>query len=149
MSGLNQIKQKAKLSLDEMYDNESVGKPATQNSGNTSIHKSENKENNPSITSKITEDDEIKSKPEIEALSSKEQSIIVSEKQKLRHLQKYQNPNQMTNQKSNTYKMTFVLSEKTFKEFNDLYAKRMLKGCKTDKSDLINEAIEWLVKMEE
>ena len=44
--------------------------------------------------------------------------------------------------------MTFNLTEETYKAFNDLYANRMLQGRKTEKSELICEAIQWLIKME-
>lgn len=50
--------------------------------------------------------------------------------------------------KANSYKMTFQLSEKIYKAFNDLYAKRMLEGRKTEKSELICEAIECLLTLE-
>ncbi|WP_213106463.1 hypothetical protein [Candidatus Protochlamydia amoebophila] len=48
-----------------------------------------------------------------------------------------------------TYKMTFNLTEDIYKAFNDLYANRMLKGRKTEKSEMICGAIQWLIKMEE
>ena len=51
-------------------------------------------------------------------------------------------------QKVPTCKMTFNLTEDIYKAFNDLYAQRMLKGRKTEKSELICEAIQWLIKME-
>ena len=50
--------------------------------------------------------------------------------------------------KAPTYKMTFNLTEDVYKSFNDLYAHRMLQGRKTEKSEMICEAIEWLIKME-
>jgi hypothetical protein len=52
-------------------------------------------------------------------------------------------------QKPATFKMTFNLTEEIYKAFNDLYAKRMLQGRKTEKSELICEAIQWLIQMEE
>lgn len=45
-------------------------------------------------------------------------------------------------------KTTLYLTEKLFKAFNDIYAKRMLEDRKTDKSALICEAIELLVEKE-
>jgi len=52
-------------------------------------------------------------------------------------------------QKIPTYKMTFNLTEDIYKAFNDLYANRMLQGRKTEKSEMICEAIQWLIKMED
>lgn len=60
----------------------------------------------------------------------------------------YSNSNQQM-QKIPTYKMTFTLTEDIYKAFNDLYANRILLGRKTEKSDMIREAIQWLIKMEE
>ena len=48
-----------------------------------------------------------------------------------------------------TFKMTFNLTEFFYKAFNDIYAKRMLQGRKTEKSELICQAIALLVKAEE
>lgn len=106
MSGIDAIKQRTKLSLDEMYDNQPVGRLDNQKT----------------------------SKPEPQQTSKPAPSYPPMKPQ--------QSPKQAS------YKMTFNLSEKAFKLFNDLYAKRMLKGRKTEKSDLICEAIEWLAKME-
>lgn len=50
---------------------------------------------------------------------------------------------------SPTFKMTFTLNERDYKSFNDIYAKRIIQGRKTDKSHLISEAIQLLEKMEE
>lgn len=47
-----------------------------------------------------------------------------------------------------TKKMTLYLTEELYKSFNDIYAKRMLEGRKTDKSVLICEAIQLLVEQE-
>jgi hypothetical protein len=45
--------------------------------------------------------------------------------------------------------MTFNLTEDIYKAFNDLYAHRILQGRKTEKSELICEAIQLLLKLEE
>ena len=50
--------------------------------------------------------------------------------------------------KTPSYKMTFNLTEESYKAFNDLYAKRMLLGRKTEKSEMMSEAIYLLVNAE-
>lgn len=64
----------------------------------------------------------------------------------IQETQKTRNP---PSPKNTSYKMTFQLTENIYKAFNDLYAKRMLEGRKTEKSELICEAIVCLLKMEE
>lgn len=53
------------------------------------------------------------------------------------------------NQRIPTCKMTFNLREDIHKAFNDLYANRILQGRATEKSEMICEAIELLINMEE
>lgn len=48
-----------------------------------------------------------------------------------------------------TYQMTVNLTEDTYKAFNELYANRILQGRKTEKSEMICEAIQCLIKSEE
>jgi hypothetical protein len=45
-------------------------------------------------------------------------------------------------------KVTYYLTEEMYKAFNDVYARRILEGRKTDKSTLISEAVELLYKHE-
>jgi hypothetical protein len=47
------------------------------------------------------------------------------------------------------FKLTFNVNEDTFLAFNEIYAKRMLDGNKTEKSVLICEAIKLLYEKEE
>ena len=58
--------------------------------------------------------------------------------------------NQMIEKNKTAYcrKMTLYLTEEMYKAFNDIYAKRMLEGKKTEKSALICEAVELLRKHE-
>jgi hypothetical protein len=58
--------------------------------------------------------------------------------------------NQMIEKNKTVYgrKMTLYLTEEMYKAFNDIYAKRMLEGRKTEKSALICEAVELLRKHE-
>ena len=90
MARIDEIKKKAKLSMDEMYSSTSESK---------SVH-------NAVSTAK---------QPEKEMCNKK---------------------------------MTLYLSERLFKAFNNIYAKRMLEDRKTDKSELICEAIELLIQKE-
>ena len=54
-----------------------------------------------------------------------------------------------SNEKLRPCKMTFNLSEELYKAFNDLYAIRILQGKKTEKSEMLCEAIKLLLKAEE
>lgn len=45
-------------------------------------------------------------------------------------------------------KMTMYLTEELYKAFNDIYAQRMIEGRKTEKSELICEAVRLLVERE-
>lgn len=47
-----------------------------------------------------------------------------------------------------TKKITAYLTEELFKAFNDIYARRMLEGRKTDKTVLMCEAIQLLIESE-
>lgn len=130
-SGIEEIKIKTKLSLDEMYDNQLDGNPDIQINGNiekkTTIH--------PSVQQEL--------KP---AEHSKNQSPMqVNEKMSVEDKKYFHS--QIT-PKEPTYKMTFNLSPEIFKGFNDIYAKRLLNGRKTEKSELICEAIRLLIQTE-
>lgn len=121
MSGFDAIKKRAKLSLDEMYDSQPVGVLDTQ---------------------KPTKPVTFQTVKPAATLQPAKPAPAATVAPSYPPMKPQQSP------KQSSYKMTFNLSEKAFKTFNDLYAKRMLKGCKTEKSDLICEAIEWLSKME-
>jgi len=161
MSGISEIKKKAKLSIDEMYDNQSVGKLDNQ------------KEGKPESKQTIQPASQLENKPDSHPPGSPSfQEISQSLNNKAGHTTIQQNGKLETNpdvkqetqtirpttifpttkqqtQKIPTYKMTFNLTEDIYKAFNDLYANRMLQGRKTEKSEMICEAIQWLIKMEE
>ena len=126
MSGINEIKKKAKLSIEEMYDNQAVGKLDNQ------------KENNPDNQETNHPDGK-----QINHTTNKQDVGVVVKSAAIFATAKQQT------KKIPVYKMTFNLTEDVYKAFNDLYANRMLQGRKTEKSEMICEAIQWLVKMEE
>lgn len=152
MSGISEIKKKAKLSIDEMYDNQSVGnmeiqegrQPENQEAIQPEKNIVRNTDNKETIQPSIhTDGKNINQTTEhLESPLDNRQDF-----QRIRQSSIFTPPKQQT-QKLQTYKMTFNLTEDIYKAFNDLYAHRMLQGRKTDKSELICEAIQWLVKME-
>lgn len=161
MSGISEIKKKAKLSIDEMYDNQPVGKLDNQKEGKPESKQTiqpviqlENKPDYHPATSPtfqevgqslnrqagqttIHQNGKLETNPDIkqETQPTRPTAIFPATKQQT--------------QKISTYKMTFNLTEDIYKAFNDLYANRMLQGRKTEKSEMICEAIQWLIKMEE
>ncbi len=140
MSGINEIKKKAKLSIDEMYDNQTVG--------NLDVHEEIKTEKKQSGQTEVQPDDQTTNK-EANHFSDKLENHV-NHKQDLqsnRHSSLFLSSKQLA-QKAHTYKMTFNLTEEMYKAFNDLYANRMLQGRKTEKSEMICEAIQWLIKME-
>ncbi|PJD94548.1 MAG: hypothetical protein CK425_11250 [Parachlamydia sp.] len=176
MSGIDAIKKKAKLSMDEMYEDKPVGKMGNQNNGQQDIqqnnqtvsHKNIKQPNNP-LGNQIEN-------PRIQQPSHPEnhlgQSNLIHEANNpnfgdlrmqqsnpeihaSREINSLTRPalnfssSQTQSQKMQTYKMTFNLPENVYKAFNDLYAQRMLQGRKTEKANLICEAIDWLIKMEQ
>lgn len=58
------------------------------------------------------------------------------------------NAEKLKQQNANVKKTTIYFSEEVLHKFNEIYAKRILKHNKTDKSDLINEAVELLYSKE-
>jgi hypothetical protein len=161
MSGINEIKKKAKLSIDEMYDTQSVGKMDNQEEG-----KPENKQTtHPDTQKENNQDDQPSRKPLVQktdqpAIHKSTQKTINPSGQPEIHLDRKQDfqsirqssqfpTSKQQTQKIPTYKMTFNLTEDIYKAFNDLYANRMLQGRKTEKSEMICEAIQWLIKMED
>ena len=161
MSGINEIKKKAKLSIDEMYENQTVGKLDIQEES-----KPENKQSNQPTKQKANKTDDQpatspfnqeEDKPDNQKLGiktsqpSRQPEIQLDRKQDFQSIR--QNSifptSKQQSQKIPTYKMTFNLTEDVYKAFNDLYANRMLQGRKTEKSEMICEAIQWLIKMED
>lgn len=152
MSGIEDIKKKAKLSMDEMYEDTS-GKPANQKDGKpdnqpgnqpdshptskVDSHKTIHKENHPTEQPPIQPANQLSTNP-----FSQESNQLGNQKGGIPS-------KQAPSPKPNNFKMTFNLTEDIFKAFNDLYAKRMIEGRKTEKSDMICEAIQYLLKMED
>lgn len=160
MSGINEIKKKAKLSIDEMYDNQPVGKLDNQEESKPeikkTIHPIKQKENKPEEQTSDKPFNQEKNQPVGHKSGNKtnqpsgQPEIQLDRKQDFQSIRQnsiFPTSKQQT-QKVPTYKMTFNLTEDIYKAFNDLYANRMLKGCKTEKSEMICEAIQWLIKME-
>ena len=161
MSGISEIKKKAKLSIDEMYDNQAVGKldnqkdgkpeskqtnqpevqvenkPDSQPAGSPSFQEISQSLNNKAGHTTIHQNGKMESQPDVkpEPQPARQPTILSSKQSK--------------NQKIPTCKMTFNLREDIHKAFNDLYANRILQGRATEKSEMICEAIQLLITMEE
>lgn len=161
MSGINEIKKKAKLSIDEMYDNQPVGKLDSQEESkpenkqptqptNQKANKPNDQPNNSPIDQEKNEPNNQKNGRKANQ-PSRQPEIQLDRKQDFQSIR--QNSifptSKQQSQKIPTYKMTFNLTEDIYKAFNDLYANRMLQGRKTEKSEMICEAIQWLIKMED
>lgn len=161
MSGINEIKKKTKLSIDEMYDSQSVGKldiqEETKPESKQSIQPTKQKVNKPEDQPAISPFNQEQSELDIHKNGIKinqpsgQPEIQLDRKQDFHSIRQnsiFPASKQQT-QKIPTYKMTFNLTEDIYKAFNDLYANRMLQGRKTEKSEMICEAIQWLIKMED
>jgi len=139
MSGINEITKKAKISLDEMYNNQPVGVLDNQLGGKL--------ESKPANQNDVQPDNNTPSYPTKQQSNNKEPPHeIAQENQIINPSTIYR---KISQQKKLTYKVTFNLTENIYKDFNDLYANRILQGRKTDKSEMICEAIQWLIKMDE
>lgn len=103
---IEDIKKKAKLSLDEMHDNKDVGLLDVQKSNHTNLRKEDKKKDNTESHPSIRNDEKL------------------------------------------NCKITFNTSERLLDAFNDLYATRIIEKRKTDKSALLNEALELLLEKE-
>ena len=136
-----------------MFENQSVGKPANQEDGKLGIQPSNQMGNLPDVH------------PAPQQVLSTETQLV--EKERPHPVKKepipsnahreYQSAKSFTpysikqsnNQKIPTYKMTFNMREDIYKAFNDLYANLILQGRQTEKSELICEAIQLLLKKRE
>ena len=143
--------------MEEMYDSQLVGKM-----GNQKVSKPENKQNkHPVKQQEINQANRPTGNP---ASHKTKQAVVHTTIQQTENLERHLDAKQeypmnrqavifptskQQTQKVPTYKMTFNLTEDIYKAFNDLYANRMLQGRKTEKSEMICEAIQWLIKMEE
>jgi len=142
MSGINELKRKTKMSLDELYEGKTVGKTVKQKESNPE----RKEETQPDSQNKISQSSQEISHPTNQLDRQMENNLDVRQ-------ESHSAPSVYLNakpqmQKMQTYKMTFNLTEDVYKAFNDLYAQRMLQGRKTDKSDMICEAIHWLIQMD-
>lgn len=152
MSGINELKRKAKFSIDELYADSSV-KEAPQKI---------KKEGKPTPTSVIEKSNaQVMSETSLQSVHQTNGHSDIQTDENPETVKSNVHGSQMpstnpqiftpkqTPQKTPTFKMTFTLTEEAYKAFNDLYAKRMLQGLKTEKSEMICEAIQWLITMEE
>jgi hypothetical protein len=136
MSGIEDLKKKSKTQLDEMYDIKPNGKPYDHLTNKPEKHLPNNLDNHPDVQlptfpssqENIHPDNWLTNKPE-KKLSRKTVN--------------------QSNERLRSCKMTFNLSEELYKAFNDLYAMRILQGKKTEKSEMLCEAIKLLLKAEE
>lgn len=169
MSGIKNIKEKSKIQLDEMFDSKSVGKPDIQKDGNPEIKQT----TQPDVQQPINPVIHTAAHPEVRPSTppSFQQAAIpvphpaghtavhpvgiMGVQEDVRP--EFQPPRQTSifsakqskNQKIQTYKMTFNIREDIHKAFHDLYANRILQGRATEKSEMICEAIQLLISMEE
>ena len=134
MSGISEVKKKTKIAIDEMYDNQLVGKLDIQKEGKQESQESSQHEKQPYLQQNTN----TPSQEKFEPTSIEELKQVLS----------FPTIKQQS-QKTPTFKMTFNLPEDIYKAFNDLYANRMLQGRKTEKSEMICEAIHWLIKKEQ
>lgn len=169
MSGIKNLKEKSKIQLDEMFENKPVGKPENQQDGKEEIKQPIQLDTQQIINplSQLINKPEVQqvgqvtarevlstaahqsSQPEIQPTGNLETHLDVKPEIQMSRYTSIFLAKQPQNQKLPTYKMTFNLTEEIYKGFNDLYARRMLQGRKTEKSEMICEAIQWLIKMEE
>jgi len=151
MSGIKEIKEKAKLSIDEMFDNQSVGKMENQLSGNTTKQPPIHTTTNPDyqlLNGKKTTHKNTTSQPTTQETNQPENQPPKKTDNQPTNFNDFSMKKQQTS-KPASYKMTFNLTEEAYTAFNKVYATRLLQGKKTEKSDLICEAIHWLIQMEE
>lgn len=169
MSGIKNIKEKSKMHLDEMFDSKSVGKPDVQKDGNPEI-KQTNQLDSQQTMHPVSQTATL---PEVQPpVSPSFQQAAITLPHPVGHtavhpvgrmetqedirpeIQPSRQPSifstkQSKNQKIQTYKMTFNIREDIHKAFHDLYANRILQGRATEKSEMICEAIQLLISMEE
>ena len=179
MSGINALKEKSKkhlethdkhkMDLGEMFENQSVGKPGNQKDGKpeaqqttqldsqqpmnpvsqTAIHPEVQPAVHPTTQQTIFPNHHQPGQVAIHPAGKMEvHSDVKPESQPTRHPTIF-STKQSKNQKIPTCKMTFNIREDIHKAFHDLYANRILQGRATEKSEMICEAIQLLIKMEE
>ncbi|MGH2612591.1 MAG: hypothetical protein ACRDFB_06025 [Rhabdochlamydiaceae bacterium] len=179
MSGINALKEKSKkhlethekhkMGLGEIFEDQTVGKPDNQKDGKPEVKQT----NQLDIQKSTNPVSQTATHPEVQPSSQTLSQQTISPTPHLHgqpathpvgkmEIQPDVNPDSQTsrqptifstkqpkNQKVPTTKMTVNLREDIHKAFNDLYAHRILRGEAPEKSEMICEAIEWLIKMEE
>ncbi len=127
MSGVDKIKAKAKLSLDEMFDNTESGLPEIRKSVQ------------PDTRTEVRRDGQ----PEVQLDNQTEV--------RLDGRTNYRFPNRKDgrNKEKMDCKMTFNVNQDTFDAFNEIYKKRLIEGNDTNKAVLICEAIQLLYEKEQ
>ncbi len=132
MSGIEELKKKAKYSLDEMFQPQ------------------------PSMESKVEHKSQIEANPnkdervgnmETQKVDFPDKNIVFSQKALSKKENNYnlKSEQALMPQLQGQVKMTFALTPELAKGFNDLYALCILHGRKTEKSHLICEAVELLL----
>lgn len=179
MSGINALKEKSKkylethekqkMGLDELFEDQSVGKPVNQKDGKPEIKQSNQLDiqkstkpvsqaathpevqpsSQPLHQQTISPNPHLHGQPTTQPVGKMETQTDVNPEPQTARQPTIFSTKQPKNQKVPTFKMTFNLREDIHKAFNDLYAHRILRGEAPEKSEMICEAIEWLIKMEE
>lgn len=158
MSGIDAIKKKTKMSLDELYEEQAPRKLDVQNSRDPEtqqVVQPEVLQEEPQTISQLCDPAPTNIVQPHRAVMDNPQVVrqdVLLDSNRGSHMnhqaQQYslakRSPPQIV-----TYKMTFALPEDMYQAFNDLYARRMLEGRKTNKSEMICEAIQWLVQNEQ
>lgn len=164
-----QVNEKKKMELSEMIGDQMVGKPESQQDSKPEIQQTAQ----PDVQQSINPVIHTAAHPEIQpSVPPSFQQAAIPSPHPAGHtavhpvgkmgLQEdvrpeFQPPRQTSifsakqskNQKIQTYKMTFNIREDIHKAFHDLYANRILQGRATEKSEMICEAIQLLISMEE
>lgn len=179
MSGINELKEKSKkhlevnekrkMGLGEIFENQSVGKPDNQKDdkpeikqttqldvqqpknpvSQTATHPEVQPAASPPLQQTIFPPPQPVGQPLIHPLGKMESQPDVKPEPQPARQPTILSSKQSKNQKIPTCKMTFNLREDIHKAFNDLYANRILQGRATEKSEMICEAIQLLITMEE
>ena len=163
-----QVNEKKKMGLSEMFGDQSVGKPDNQKDSNPEVKQT----TQPDVQQSINPVIHTAAHPEVQpsAPLSFQQTAMpsthpvghtavhpVGRMESHTDVRLEPQPSrqptilskQSKNQRIPTCKMTFNLREDIHKAFNDLYANRILQGRATEKSEMICEAIQLLIHMEE
>lgn len=146
MSGIEEMKKKTKLSMDEMYDalgndpqksppiDIMTSPPLQSTSDLKDVSSTINQTNDLGVNlnggSELNENESCQSS-HLDSFLSPTQNFISK---------------QVKIPKPNTYKMTFVLTEEIYKKFNQYYAQLIYEGRPIGKSDMLCDAIATYLK---